>query len=385
VSLVSLQSTVFKSYGGIQTYNRLVLRVLNELENFESVYALIAEDSSPDFIGPQRSPFYGSLKLEGFSGHRARFVWRIMNLGLRNKIDLLLVGHVNYAPLGLMLRYLQPRLRYGVVIHGTDVWGKLTFLRRRALQRADFIISVSEDTKRRAIEVNQAPPDRIFLLPNALQWDTTDVTPVNSSVHTGIRLLSVCRLDSNERLKGVDTVISCLPKVLAQVPDVQYLIVGGGDDLQRHKELAHEAGVAKRVQFLDFVDDAALQACYESCDVFVMPSAQEGFGIVYLEAMRYGKPVVAANYGGAPEVVQDGITGSLVKYGDEEQLARVLIELCQDAPKRQKLGQAGFQRLQENFTFAHFKQTLTEILRRELPTTLQPVTSLSRIGTAANE
>jgi phosphatidylinositol alpha-1,6-mannosyltransferase len=385
VSFVSLQSTVFKSYGGIQTYNRLVLRVLNELENSEPVYALIAEDSSANFSVAEQSPLYSRLRLEGFNGNRVRFVRRIMNLGIGNKIDLLLVGHVNYAPLGLMLRYLRPRLRYGVVIHGTDVWGKLSFLRRRALQNADFIISVSEDTKRRAVEVNRAPADRISLLPNALQWDTTDLTPQSASFHSGIRLLSVCRLDSNERLKGVDTVISCLPKVLAQVPDVQYLIVGGGDDLQRHKELACAAGVAKRVQFLDSIDDAALQASYQSCDVFVMPSAQEGFGIVYLEAMRYGKPVVAANFGGVPEVVQDGITGSLVEYGNEEQLARVLIELCQDPARRQRLGAAGFQRLQEKFTFVHFRQALVEILRRELPITLQPVTSLSRIGTAANE
>lgn len=281
----------------------------------------------------------------------------------------MLIGHVNYAPLGWLLRRIQPRLRYGVIMHGKDVWVNLPVVRRRALQRADFIVSVSEDTKQRAAAVNGPLPARTYMLPNALQWDGgEDADPlINVTVPPGTKLLSVCRLASNERQKGVDTVIEALPGILTRVPDVQYLVVGDGTDLARHKALARKLGVANRVHFLGFVDDNALRLYYQSCDIFVMPSAQEGFGIVFLEAMQYGKAVVAADYGGVPEVVQDGVTGTLVQYGNVSQLAQAIADLCLNVELRAQLGRAGYDRLQENFTYPQFKKRLADILARELP------------------
>src|SRR6266508_2300718 len=83
--------------------------------------------------------------------------------------------------------------------------------------------------------------------------------------------------------------------------------------------------------------------------------------------MQYAKVVVAASSGGVPEGVVDQVTGRLVEYGNEDDLAHALIELCLDPEKRTRLGSAGYQRLQERFTCAHFKQNLTEILAAELP------------------
>jgi len=174
-------------------------------------------------------------------------------------------------------------------------------------------------------------------------------------------------LEQTEKYKGVDKVIEVLPTVALQVPGIQYVVVGGGSDLDRHKQLAQQLGVADRVHFKGFLNDEALRACYRDCDVFVMPSAGEGFGFVFLEAMTYSKAIVAARSGGAPEVVEDEVTGRLVEYGDQAELAQALIELCLDPEKRNRLGSAGYQRLQERFTFAHFKQKLTEILNAELP------------------
>ena len=125
--------------------------------------------------------------------------------------------------------------------------------------------------------------------------------------------------------------------------------------------------MAKSVHFLGSVDAATLQNYYRDCDIFVMCSAREGFGIVYLEAMRYAKPVIAANSGVAPEVVRDCETGLLVEYGDIDQTAAAITVLCSDAALRQKLGDAGRARLENNYTFAHFKQRLNEIILAELP------------------
>jgi glycosyltransferase involved in cell wall biosynthesis len=365
--ILTLQTSTFGTYGGIPTYNRLVCRALNEFNDASEKRVMLATDKPAD-VTTQVNKLPG-LHLEAYDRNRVRFTRRALSLAASRRIDLLLIGHVNYAPLGWILRRMQPQLRYGVMMYGIDVWARLSPLRRRALQQADFTVSISEYTGRRAVEANDMVAKRIYLLPNALEWNEEDIrgNSVSPAMPSGTRLLTVCRLDSTEKYKGVDTVIQALPQVAARVPDVQYFIVGSGSDSARLEELAYTVGVSERVHFTGPLDDASLRAYYQSCDVFVMPSAKEGFGFVFLEAMQYCKPVVAADMGGSPEVVQDGVTGFLVKYGDIPQLAKSLTRLCLEADLRARFGRAGYKRLQEQFTFPRFRQTLTEILKLELP------------------
>jgi glycosyltransferase involved in cell wall biosynthesis len=365
--ILGLQTDTFGTYGGIPMYNRLVCRVLDEFGSRSKGTVLIATDKQE--CVKREATLHPNLCLKGFAGDRVRFVMAALRIVVHDRINLTLAGHVNYAPLCLLLKVLRPRMRFGVLIYGWDAWFRLSLTRRWALQQADFIISISDYTKRQAVAINGLDEKRIFVLPNALEWKTSDALEIvaTSPLSMGTTLLSVGRLDSAEQQKGFDTVIRALPSIAARVADVQYIIIGTGTDLERHKQLAREVGVPDRVHFLGTVDEATLRSCYKSCDVFVMPSAQEGFGFVYLEAMQYAKAVVAANSGGAPEVVEDQVTGRLVEYGNEEELAQALIELCLDPEKRTRLGTAGYQRLQERFTFAQFKRKLTEILAAELP------------------
>lgn len=365
--ILGLQTDTFGTYGGIPTYNRLVCRVLDEFGSRSKGSVLIAMDKQE--CVEREAPLHPNLRLTGFAGNRVRFVMAALRIVVRDRINLTLAGHLHYAPLCLLLKVLRPRMRFGVLIYGWDAWVRLSIMRRWALQQADFIISISDYTKQQAVAINGLDEKRIFVLPNALEWKTREAVErvASSSLPLGTRLLSVARLESAEQQKGFDTVIRALPSIAESVADVQYMIIGSGTDLERHKQLAREVGVSERVHFLGTVDEQTLRHCYKSCDLFVMPSAQEGFGFVYLEAMQYGKVVVAARSGGAPEVVEDGVTGRLVEYGNEDELAQALIELCLDPEKRTRLGSAGYQRLQERFTFAHFKQKLTEILAAGLP------------------
>ncbi len=366
--ILSLQSTTFSKYGGIPTYNRLLCRVLNEISNGEECRVLIATDENSDIEAPARE--FPQLQIEAFDQNRLALIVKFIKTVLTRPVDLVLLGHVNYAPLGWLLKKLRPQSRYGVMLYGVDAWPRLPWLKRRALQQADFLISISDYTKRRAVAANDLG-EAVYLLPNALEKVEVDVDQANNRSQgapaVGTKLLSVCRLEESERYKGVDKVIESLPTVARQVPNVQYVVVGDGTDLERHRKLAETHGVADRVHFVGFLSNEGLQACYRDCDVFVMPSAGEGFGFVFLEAMKYGKAIVAANSGGAPEVVEDQVTGRLVEYGNEDELAQALIELCLDPEERARLGAAGYQRLQERFTFAQFKQKLTEILAAELP------------------
>ena len=328
---------------------------------------MIATDR-PDDVAQARTQLSNVL-LEGFGANRLALIWRVLGIALREHIELLLVGHVNYAPLGWLLKRLRPQVRYGVILYGVEAWQQLSGLRRRAVQQADFLISISDYTKQMAAKQNRLNEDLIHLLPNSLE--SNDVEPPIVATITprlpGIRMLSVCRLDDGERYKGVDKVIEVMPQVIKKVPDIHYDIVGGGSDLARHQELARKLGVADRVHFLGFLQDESLQACYRNSDLFVMPSSGEGFGFVFLEAMQHRKPIVAANCTAVSEVVENGISGLLVERDNPAQLAEAIVRLCQDAELRKKMGAAGFARVQQNFTFDLFKKRLVEILAHELP------------------
>lgn len=364
--ILSLQTDTFGSFGGIPTYNRLVCRVLDAAESSERNSVLIAMDDQEDIQGAASS--HRHLHLEAFGGNRIQFVKSTMQTVLSGQIKLLLAGHLNYGPLCLLLKLLRPRVKFGVLIYGCEAWDRIPLMRRLALQRADFIISISDYTRKQAVNFNALDEKRIHVLPNAIEWRTNEATETAvPDLTTGTKLLSVGRLDSSEQQKGFDTVIRSLPSIAENVPDVQYTIIGSGTDLGRHRQLAREVGVSDRVHFLGTVDEQTLRHCYKSCDMFVMPSSQEGFGFVYLEAMQYAKVVVAATSGGAPEVVRDKETGLLVDYGNVEQLANAIILLSQDGGLRRQLGAAGQHRLQTNFSFDQFKQRFNDILLREMP------------------
>jgi phosphatidylinositol alpha-1,6-mannosyltransferase len=362
--ILSLQTNSFGSYGGIPTYNRLVCRVLSGFDSSNRV--LVAMDDQEDVnLAAAAHP---NVQLSGFGGSRIRFVIVALQIVARNQVEVLLASHLNYAPVCWLLKLVRPRMKYGITIHGCEAWERIPLVRRWALQRADFILSVSEYTRQQAVKINGLKEERIFVLANALDWtaDNAAASPESHALPPGIKLLSVGRLDATEQRKGFDTVIEALPAIAREVPSVQYIIIGSGTDLDRHKQLARDLGVYERVHFLGNVDEETLRHSYESCDVFVMPSAQEGFGIVYLEAMQYGKPVLAAKCGGSPEVVADGVTGLLTEYGNVPELSAALTRLCSDRGLRANLGSAGKERLNQRFTFDHFKETLVGVLQKQL-------------------
>ena len=363
--ILALQTTTFAAHGGIPVYNRLVCRALNEAGG--SLRAcerriLIGCDRPVDVADGARG--LKNLSFEAFGRNRRTLLWRATGLALHEKIELALIGHVNYAPFGLMIKRFQPQSRYGVFLYGIDAWNRLSPMKRRALQKADFLIAISETTKRNAAAANDLDEGRVHVLPNALEWTSE---PAPESRAPGVRqLLSVCRLERNEQYKGVDTTLRALARVALTVPDVRYVVVGDGSDLARHQELARELGVADRVEFTGNISDETLRRYYRESDIFVLPSAAEGFGFVFLEAMHHAKPIVAANSGATPEVVRNGETGLLVDYGNSEQLAEAITSLCLNVELRKRLGAAGQTRLQQNFTLDHFRERFSRIILPEL-------------------
>ena len=160
----------------------------------------------------------------------------------------------------------------------------------------------------------------------------------------------------------MDHLIAALPELLRDVPDLHLVAIGGGSDLPRLEQLARQSGAAERIHFLPFLDPEKLDAAYGCCDVFALPSRGEGFGLVFLEAMSHCKPVVGGAHGGTPDIIEDGVSGYLVQYGEVPELANRLRRLLTDEPSRHRMGTAARERVVRDFTFERFSAEFTSRL-----------------------
>jgi glycosyltransferase involved in cell wall biosynthesis len=138
--------------------------------------------------------------------------------------------------------------------------------------------------------------------------------------------MTVARLWSGDIYKGVDVTIRALPKITQVYPNVKYLVIGRGDDQPRLAKLAEDLGVKEQVIFAGFVPDEALVDHYCVADAYIMPS-QEGFGIVYLEAMACGIPVLSGDADGSADPLQDGRLGWRVPHRDPEAVFLACLEI----------------------------------------------------------
>ncbi|HXJ17584.1 MAG TPA: glycosyltransferase family 4 protein, partial [Candidatus Polarisedimenticolia bacterium] len=239
---------------------------------------------------------------------------------------------------------------------------------RRALADADVVLAPSRYTIERLAVAQRIPREKIRLLPWPLSADflrmaaKPDALPLAPDVPRGCILLTVGRWASCERYKGVDELIRAVARLRADFPDLRLVVAGGGDDLPRLRALAAVLGVADRVHFLGRISCEEIAACYAHADVFALPSTGEGFGLVFLEAMAFAKPLVGAAWGGTTDVIEDGVNGLLVPPGDTEGLAQVLDRLLREHSLRAEMGQRGAEIVRRKYRFDVFQAGLERIL-----------------------
>lgn len=346
-----IYQNAFSQTGGIQTFNKYFMSALEEisLENENISVELVS-------IYDEEKDVKTSLPIKILEGNKlAAFNYVMMNA---KYFDTFIFAHVNLAPLAIFIKLLNPKATILFCTHGIEIWKKLSKTTEWIMNKST-ILTVSNFSKNELLKHNPNLQD-IRIFPNCIKIKDTNEALANPYYKDEFNILSVTRLEKSEQLKGIDTMIKTLPFLIEEIPHMKYTVIGKGDDTIRLKQIAKDLALEKYVDFLGFVDD--INAYYQHCDVFSLPSKKEGFGIVYLEAMQYKKPVIAVNYGGPTDVIIDGETGFLCEYDDSECLATKINLLFEDPILSTTLGANGYRRLSQNFTFEIYRERLLRIL-----------------------
>jgi glycosyltransferase involved in cell wall biosynthesis len=351
-------------------YNRLLIKAFHEIavERGGECETLLLLDEPGHLDARYFDPTLARPR--GFGGSRLRFAAALLERTVRFEPSLIIFGHVNFSPVALMARALRPSAAQWFITHGIEVWRRMSPQQRLAVRTANRVFAVSDYTRKQLVRHNDVPLSLVGLLHCALDpiWAAdfarrTTETAIDPARPT---LLTVARLAETERHKGIEQVIRALPAVAERIPGVRYVVVGDGADRPRLERVARDLGLASRVEFRGRVSPQALAEAYAESSLFVMPSAKEGFGIVFLEAALFHKASIGGAHGGTPEVIADGETGRLVRYDDVPGLAATCIDLLADPARLAVMGAGAHRRLQERFTYPTFLDTLRAQVQSQL-------------------
>jgi glycosyltransferase involved in cell wall biosynthesis len=289
---------------------------------------------------------------------------------LRQRPKLILCGHLNFAPVAYWLNRLAG-IPYWILVYGVDAWEIESLTKKRALQAATKIISISHYTRDRLIDEQHLDPNQFALLP--VTFDIQRFQPAAKSDYLLKRynltpeqpiILTVARLSRAERYKGYDKILEALPTIRQTIPNIRYVLVGKGDDRARVEQLIMQLDLQDCVTLTGFVPDQELCDHYNLCDVFAMPSKGEGFGIVYLEALACGKPTLGGNQDGAIDALCQGELGALVDPDDAVQIAHTIVQLLEQTYPNSMLYQPDKlrQRVTDIYGLEPFQQKLTSLI-----------------------
>ena len=256
---------------------------------------------------------------------------------------LVIVMHLQLLPVALPLVWRGARLV--VVLMGIEAWKPLRRLELAAFRRAWKIVAISTHTVARFRRANPALTDVPITVcaPGAPLM----AAPASERIADQYALI-VGRMSASERYKGHDALIDLWPRVRAAVPGARLVIAGDGNDADRLRRKA-AAVCEEGIAFVGRIGDAHLAALYRDAAFFVMPSTDEGFGLVYLEAMGASKPCIAAH--GAPEeIINDGVDGFIVDAANGDEMLGAMTRLFVDRPLRTRMAAAAAERVRREFS-----------------------------------
>ncbi len=365
-SLLFLTLRTFSATGGIEKVCKVLSKGLCDLQK-EATLQNVKIYSMYDRQDELDKKYIKDDCFKGFAERKIKFVLEAINLG--RKTNVVVLSHINLLLIGLLIKICSPKTKLILIAHGIEVWNPVSMVRRWGFKKCNLILTVSSFTRNRMMELFNIPFNKIIVLNNCLdpflQQPSTRQKDELLLRKTGFLpsdfvLLTLTRLSSKERYKGYDNVLLSIKTLKQSYPGIKYLIVGKFDEeeIKRVGKIIDELDIKQNVFLSGFVPDEELAKYFQLADVYVMPSKKEGFGIVFIEAMFYGLPVIAGNKDGSTDALLDGKMGLLVDPDNQQEIDSAIEKIL--------LNQPAFipdnELLLQHFDFLNYKKKVKNIL-----------------------
>ena len=304
MKIVALMSDPYGGSGGIAQFNRDLLDALSNAPGIQRILSLPRHRSEPVNLYPK-----GLTELR-VNDNPIMYTLQALTATFRVKPSLIVCGHLYLLPAAVFIKALFG-IPIWLVIYGVEAWNPRKFRHQGFVANIDFVTSISRHTRSKFLSWAVTDPGRVKVLPCTFdpQRFRMREKPAYLLDRYGLRntriLFTLGRIVKSEREKGHDRVIDVLPGIVKSAPDVIYLIGGDGDDRERLQEKCEHLGLSNNIRFTGQIPFNELVDHYNLADAFVMPSTQEGFGIVFLEAQSCGLPILYGMKDGS----RDAITG----------------------------------------------------------------------------
>lgn len=351
--------------GGVQRFSRDVVGAAVDLYGPENVIVFGRNDTVAGL-----STLFPAVPVVAGIGNTPAKLRRLLvgravrRLARRHRVSAILATHPGLAPAAV-----STGLSTAVVTHGIDVWQLSGGAVRDALAEATRVVAVSRFTAQRLEERVPALKGRVGLFPNTFDVERFVPAEPTSKIFSQCRiapsdrvLTTVTRLAASESPKGYDAVLRVLPSLIDELPNIRYVLAGQGPERDRIARVVANTGLDDHVRLPGFVADDDLPDLYRASDVFVLPSEKEGFGIVFLEAIGCGIPVVGRDAGGIPDALLDGEVGRLVDGSDDDLHNALLDVLRWDDATRAARTMSARSAVAEAFGPASFRERLATLV-----------------------
>jgi len=361
--------------GGIATLNKNILislvDVIQGRESDLTILSLLENDDNR----PQSLP--AQVKFQAFNGNRFLFTLKLLRIVFLR--PLIFFDHVNLA-LPVLPFAFTGLIETIIFAHGSECWRKIRWTSKLSYKAATLCLTNSNFTLSKLVsKVSKVKGEACLLglspdfymredkLEESKEQINLTAVDAKLSVLSERFLLLVGRMNSGERLKGHYALLHVWDKIIEKYPDVQLVFAGDGADRINLIDMAKSKGCGNSVFIPGQVREELLKKLYKNCYAYVMPSKQEGFGLVYLEAMSYAKPCIGCYDDGAEEIIVNKETGLLVRDpNDQKELIDTLCLLLESPESAIQMGKKGLKRLRENFTAEHVQDRIKKYLKNIL-------------------
>ncbi len=292
------------------------------------------EKYNRDFYSALKNMGESTVLVERWEGGvlaKFSFVIRVIWQFLRFRPDVVFCGHLNFSPVCMILKLIFGT-PYTLALYGIEIIEIHGWLKRRTVLESERVITISEYSKELILRQYPELKGHIFMLPSAVDGSVFDIKKKNQVLleKLGIdgrpTILSLARLSTQEH-KGQDRVLASLPYILEKIPNVVYLVVGGGTDERVNAILKKHPHLVKSVIFAGPASNEERVDYYNLGEVYALPSKFEGFGIVFIESLACGVPVVASDAYGCREGLLNGELGLVVPPDDLKAIANAIVAI----------------------------------------------------------